>query len=464
MAGSVVTSGRARTGTTFRDVFAVREFRTLWLAQLLSIAGDQFARLALTVLVYDRTRSALLAAVTFAASYAPMVIGSLTLGWLADSYPRRTIMTGSDLISFALVLAMTVPGMPVAALVALLGLVSLAGASFMSARSATNREVLGKELYQRGTAITQTTYQVGGIAGYAVGGVVVAVTGTRGALFVDAATFAASALLIRIWVVRRPAAGAAHGPRSPQLTSGVRLVFGNRVARTAVLISWLVAFVSVPEGISAPLGHALGGGPATVGLLLTAMAAGAAAGPLLYSSLVSPAWRMRVTAVLAAAACAVLMLFAVRPSLVPALLILAGSGLASCYLVSENAAFYDAVPNEHRGKAGGVANAGMVLGQGVMMIAAGAVAIHLGPAAAIAIFGAAGTTLAVVLAVSWRRIIPELQRLRTGAAALSSLRGSPGPAGCRPRLRCATPGRLAGLTERILLGKLESCGARGGRW
>jgi len=411
MAGSVVTSGRPRAGTTFREVFAVREFRTLWLAQLLSIAGDQFARLALTVLVYDRTRSALLAAVTFAASYLPMFIGSLTLGWLADSYPRRTIMTGSDLISFALVLAMTVPGLPVAALVALLGLVSLASAPFMSARSATNREVLGKELYQRGTAITQTTYQVGGIAGYAVGGVVVAITGTRGALFVDAATFAASALLIRIWVARRPAASGAHGPRSPQLTSGVRLVFGNRVARTAVLIAWLVAFVSAPEGISAPLGHALGGGPDTVGLLLTAMAAGAAAGPMLYSSrLVSPAWRMRLTAVLAAAACAVLMLFAVRPSLVPALLILAGSGLASCYLVSENAAFYEAVPNEHRGAAGGVANAGMVLGQSVMMIAAGGVASHIGPEAAIAISGAAGTTVAVMLAVSWRRILPELQR------------------------------------------------------
>ncbi|MGH3201330.1 MAG: MFS transporter [Streptosporangiaceae bacterium] len=411
MAGSVATSGRARTGTTYREVFAVREFRTLWLAQLLSIAGDQFARLALTVLVYDRTRSALLAAVTFAASYAPMVIGSLTLGWLADSYPRRTIMTGSDLISLALVLAMTVPGMPVAALVALLGLVSLAGAPFMSARSATNREVLGKELYQRGTAITMTTYQVGGIVGYAVGGVIVAVTGTRGALFVDAATFAASALLIRIWVVRRPAAGGAHGPRSPQLMSGIRLVFGNRVARTAVLISWLVAFVSVPEGISAPLGHALGGGPATVGLLLTVMAAGAAAGPVLYSSrLVSAAWRMRLTAVLAAAACAVLMLFAFRPSLVPALLILGGSGLASCYLVSENAAFYEAVPNEHRGKAGGVANAGMVLGQSVMMIAAGAVAIHIGAQAAIAISGAAGTTLAVMLAISWRKILPELQQ------------------------------------------------------
>ena len=64
---------------TYREVFAVAEFRALWLAQLLSVAGDQLAKVALTVLVYDRTRSALLAAVTFAASFVPAFLGGLTL-------------------------------------------------------------------------------------------------------------------------------------------------------------------------------------------------------------------------------------------------------------------------------------------------------------------------------------------------------------------------------------------------
>ena len=53
------------------------EFRALWLAQVLSVAGDQLARVALTLLVYDRTHSALLAAVTFAASVVPAFIGGL---------------------------------------------------------------------------------------------------------------------------------------------------------------------------------------------------------------------------------------------------------------------------------------------------------------------------------------------------------------------------------------------------
>ena len=77
-----------QAATTFRDVFAVPEFRALWGAQLLSVIGDQLARVALTVLVYDRTRSALLAAITFVASIVPTFVGGVTLAWLADRYPR----------------------------------------------------------------------------------------------------------------------------------------------------------------------------------------------------------------------------------------------------------------------------------------------------------------------------------------------------------------------------------------
>src|SRR6201993_3856150 len=60
-----------QAATTFRDVFAIAEFRALWLAQLLSVIGDQLARVALTGLVYDRTPSALLAAGPVVGSIVP---------------------------------------------------------------------------------------------------------------------------------------------------------------------------------------------------------------------------------------------------------------------------------------------------------------------------------------------------------------------------------------------------------
>ena len=45
---------------TFAEVFGVSEFRVFWLAQVLSVAGDRLALVALTVLVFDRTHSPLL--------------------------------------------------------------------------------------------------------------------------------------------------------------------------------------------------------------------------------------------------------------------------------------------------------------------------------------------------------------------------------------------------------------------
>jgi MFS family permease len=94
---------------TFREVFADREFRAIWLAEFASVAGDQFARVALTVLVYERTQSPLLTALTYAVSYLPWLVGSLFLSDLADSLPRRDVMVGADLGRMLLVAAMTLP-------------------------------------------------------------------------------------------------------------------------------------------------------------------------------------------------------------------------------------------------------------------------------------------------------------------------------------------------------------------
>lgn len=100
---------------TFAQVFAIGEFRALWLAQLLSVAGDQLARVAMTVLVYDRTRSALLTALTYALTYLPWIVGGLALSGLADRLPRRQVMIACDLARMVLVLlmaAISLAGLP----------------------------------------------------------------------------------------------------------------------------------------------------------------------------------------------------------------------------------------------------------------------------------------------------------------------------------------------------------------
>jgi MFS family permease len=414
-------SEQAAKKATFRDVFAVAEFRALWTAQLLSVVGDQLARVALTVLVYDRTRSAFLAAVTFVVSIVPTFVGGVTLAGLADRYPRRRVMIVCDLARCVLVLVMAIPQMPLAARVTLLFAMTLVGAPFTSARAATFPDVLTGDKYVIGNAVAFTTNQFAQAIGFAVGGAIVGFFHVGPSLVIDAATYAVSAAIARAWVLARPAPSTpasdqAATSRLSGVIAGARLVFVNPTLRTSMLFGWLAAFYDGPEGVAAPLGRSLGGGSTTVGLLLAVEVLGSSIGSLAFGRMVSPSRRLRVMGPLAIVSCAVLMLFAFSPPLVPDLVILCASGVFSCFQLAANAAFVSAVPPEQRSQAFGLAVGGMSLGQGTVMILAGAVAGRYAPSAVIAVVGALGTVVAIALALSWhadtRRDEPQTRQHR----------------------------------------------------
>lgn len=402
---------------TFTQVFAVGEFRALWLAMLLSVAGDQLARVAMTVLVYDRTRSPLLTALTYAVTLLPWLVGGVALSGLADRLPRREVMIACDVARLVLVMLMVAASLSDSAaalwaMVALLFLVTLLDSPFKSARSALVADMLTGERYVLGTTVTQLTFQVGMVLGFALGGVTVAALGTRGALGTDAATFAASALLLSLWVRPRPAAAgprAAAGPsRWADMAAGVRLVFGDGTLRTLVLFGWLVTFYIAPMALAAPYAARFRGVPLAVGtgLMFAALPMGTAVGTFVLGRLVSPARRQRWMGGMAVAACAVLMLCWAGPGFAAALVIFMVAGLFAGYQIAANAAFVAAVPAERRGQAFGLANGGMQVFQGIWFIIVGAVAGLLGPGAVIALSGCLGTIAAIALAVRWARVVP----------------------------------------------------------
>ena len=76
-----------------------------------------------------------------------------------------------------------------------------------------------------------------------------------------------------------------------------------------------------------------------------------------------------------------------------------GSG----YQIAANAAFVSAAPRDQRSQAFGLAQGGMSLGQGTLMILAGAAADHFSPAWVIAVCGTIGAVVALAIAVSWAR-------------------------------------------------------------
>ena len=399
---------------TFAQVFAVGEFRALWLAQLLSVAGDQLARVAMTVLVYDRTRSALLTALTYALTYLPWIVGGLALSGLADRLPRRQVMIACDLARMVLVLLMVTVSLAGSAaalwtMVALLFFVTLLDSPFKSARSALVADILTGERYVLGTTLTQITFQVGTVLGFALGGVVVATLGTRTALVADAATFGVSALLLMLWVHKRPAAaGRGAAGQTPShwadMVAGVRLVFGDTRLRTLVLFGWLVTFYVVPMGLAAPYAARFHGVPLAIGtgLVFAALPFGTAVGTFVLGRVVSPPRRRRLMGPLAVGACAVLMLCWTQPGAPVSLAIFALAGALASFQLPANAAFVAAVPAARRGQAFGLANGGMQVAQGLWFIAAGALAETVTPATAIAISGLIGAAVATRLMIDWR--------------------------------------------------------------
>src|SRR6266704_6688896 len=283
-----------------------------------------------------------------------------------------------------------------------------------------------------GTAVTVTTYQFAQVLGFAAGGAAVGFFGTRMYLVIDAATFAASALIVRIGVRARPApaSGGHHQPsRLAGIIAGTRLVFVRPALRTPMFFGWLAAFYNAPEGVATPLARELHGGAAAVGVILAAEALGETTGAIVFSRFLTPPTRQRVMGPFAIAACGILALFFLRPGLPGSLFILFASGLGAGYQIAANAAFVTAAPPEQRSQAFGLAQGGMSLGQGVVMILAGAAADHHSPALVIAVTGTVGAAVALAIAVSWardhRRLVAGRHQRLGSAPALAAHERSP---------------------------------------
>jgi len=404
-----VASEQIARGATFAEVFRVSEFRVFWLAQAISVAGDRLALVALTVLVFDRTHSPLLTAAAYAAGFLPWLVGGVLFGAVADRWPRREVMVGCDLARAVLVAVMVLPGVPLPALVGLLAVVTSLAPPFEAARSSLLPDILDGDRYPVGLAVVQTTFRSAMVLGYAAGGIAVAVIGSRSALALDAATFAASAALVR-WGIRARPAAARRTARSlgAEIAAGVRLVVTDRALRTLMLLGWLVAFYAVPEAVAAPYASELGGGAAAIGLILAASAFGYVVAAPVFMRLVAPPQRLRTMGPLAVATCAVLTLCLARPPLAVVLVILAVSGACGVYQIAANAAFMTRVPAAQRGQAFGLAMSGIVAGQGIAFVLAGAAAQVISPPVVVAIAGGLGAAAAMALTVMWRGTRPPV--------------------------------------------------------
>ena len=399
---------------SYRSVFAVPEFRVLWSSYVLSALGDRLALVAMTLLVYARTKSPFLAAVTFASGFVPYLLGGLFLSGLADRLPRRTVMVACDAARTLLVAAMLVPGLSLGVLIALLYMVTVIQPPFDAARSAIVRDLMDADRYPLAMAVLQSTSRTVYVGGAALGGLVVALFGARPALAADALTFVASGLLILLGTRARPAAASAgaSGGESPlaQLAGGIRLVFGDPALRALVGLAWLAAFYEVPEGLAAPYAASLKGGAVAAGLVIAFSQLGAAVATPVFTKKIGPLTRLRWMGPMAVLSCGILVVTIIRPDLEISMGIFALSNTFAMYQISANTAFVERIPNERRAQAFGIANAGLIVGQGVAFAIAGAAAEVVPPSTVVALSGGLGALIACGLALRWRRMSPAVGR------------------------------------------------------
>lgn len=389
---------------TYAEVFAVREYRYLFTAYLLSLAGDQLTAVTVAYLVYTRTGSAALAAAGYASSYLAWLTGGPLLSGVADRFPRRRVLIGCDLARALLIPLAALPGVPAPALVALLFLVNLLRPPFVTARAALLPEVLDGDRYPVANGLDNTTAQVVQVVGFALGGGLVAVLSLRGALLADAATFLVSALLIGIGVRPRAAPTRAQGPARGGPWAGLRVVFTDRRLRAYVLVLWVAsAFTYAAEGLMAPLAREYGGGPGTVGLLLAAAPLGTAAGAVALTRYCPPGVRPRLILPLAVLSAAILTAVALRPPLWAVLGLLVVAGAGSAFAIPLNALFGRAVPGEVRARAFGVAITGLSGLQGAGMVLAGLAAERWAATTVVGASGLLGGVTVLALAPLWPR-------------------------------------------------------------
>ncbi|MFF5097274.1 MULTISPECIES: MFS transporter [Actinosynnema] len=389
------------------------EFRVLWCAAVLSTLGDQLARVALSVLVFERTNSPAWTALTYALTMLPALFSGILFSGLADRYPRRTVMVTADLLRAAVLAVMALPGVPLPLVAALLVLAQLAEPPFAAAQGALLPTVLGDK-YEAGQSVHLITHQAGLLLGFAGGGLAVYWLGTSGALAADAATFAASALLLHLGLKPRPApASTSATPTRLRINEGAALVWRTPRLRLLVLLGWLALFTVVPEGLAAPFSDEVGTGPAGVGILLAADPAGMVLGTVLLRYLPTER-RVRLLGLLAVATALPLVAYLLHPGLLGAVTLLALSGVFSAYQVTAGATFVRLVPDARRGQALGFARSGLVAAQGVGVAGGGLLATATGSAAtAIAIAAGVGVVAAAAVTTRWMALGP-LEHLAEG--------------------------------------------------
>jgi predicted MFS family arabinose efflux permease len=386
---------------TYRELFRTDEFTPLFLTGAARVAAQAVTGLAIGTLVYERTRSPLLAALAMFGPSLAQLVGATVLLSAADRLAPRATLTGLELAFAASTAVLAVPGLPVWAAFVVLTCVGPLAALGGGVRYGLLNEILPADGYVLGRSVLNMSVGTMQICGFALGGVLVATLSPRYTLLAGAGLYLAAALLARIGLSHRP-------PRATGRPSIAATWRGNARLWSSVPRRYVYLALWVPNGLvvgceSLFVSYA----PHDAGLLAAFAALGMLAGDTLVGRFMTDHWRDRLAAPLRLLLGVPFLIFAAHPPLVVAVtaVSLACVGFSASLLLQRR--LLALTPEELSGHALGLQSAGMLAMQGVGAALAGTVAQYTSPATAMTVMAAASITVTLALASGLRDPVPR---------------------------------------------------------
>ena len=225
-----------------------RDFRLLWIGQLLSNSGTQMQIVTINWHIYILTGSALALGLIGLVRVVPIVVFALAGGLFADARDRRHVLlvTQSAMMLFAVLLAwVTISGHVNAAIIYLLAALTAAvGAFDAPARQALVPNLVPREQLTNALSLNNIMWQVAAILGPALAGFIIASLGVGSVYWINAASFLA--VLVALLLMRTPTQqniGVARVTIAA-LTEGIQFVKQSEVIFATMLLDFFATFFS----------------------------------------------------------------------------------------------------------------------------------------------------------------------------------------------------------------------------
>jgi MFS family permease len=415
-----------------------RDFRLLWLGELVSHTGSQIAVVALYVQLTRLTDTAAAVGLVGLVQLVPLVFASVFGGPLIDRYDRRALLLLGEIGATAasgVLLFGAVSGRPPLFVVYLgAALVALCSGFTLSARSSMIPNLVPQGMLPSALSLNQAMFSTTLIVGPAIGGVIIGEVGLAWAYGVDVASFAgaiAACALMRPQVPAgdagmeaREARGGAIAVGWRQMTEGFRFIRGRRVLQSSFYVDLIAMIFGMPRVLFPVLAATqFDAGPEIVGVLFSAVSIGALAGAL-TTGWVKHVKRQGLVVLWAVGVWGLgIVGFGLSgDTLAVAIGCLAVAGAADVVsAVFRGTILADSVPNSLRGRMAAVHILVVVGGPRIGDVEAGLVASLFTPTVSVVSGGLACIVGVVVLAV----LVPQFATYRAPAAAVDEESGEP---------------------------------------